>query len=89
MTLALQLPEWQERGRCKTDRSVDPRIFFPEGDEATAQSFAAKRVCAKCPVRELCLQYALDENIKYGVWGGTSYNDRRKIKRQIRNNDVA
>lgn len=53
-------------------------MFFPESGESAKE---AKRICASCPVVEKCLQYALHENIFYGVWGGTSPHERRNLKK--------
>ena len=55
---------WQERARC---REHDPEIFFPEKGGSSRE---AKRICAECPVRIECLNYALRRDERYGVWGG-------------------
>lgn len=70
--------EWMERGKC---REMDPAVFFPN-DGMGVQ--AAQRICAECPVRELCLEYALANRVDHGVWGGTSERERRRILRQRR-----
>lgn len=61
---------WMSRGRCA---EIDPELFFPDQGES---SEAAKQVCQDCPVKKICLAYALDENIPFGVWGGLSAADR-------------
>lgn len=72
--------EWRERAAC---RGSDPDLFFPEKDQqAQVQVEEAKAVCSTCPVRAPCLEYALTAREKQGVWGGTSDNDRRAIRRQ-------
>jgi WhiB family redox-sensing transcriptional regulator len=68
--------EWREDAAC---RDLDTAIFFPETDEATA---AAKAVCATCPVREACLQFALVTRQDDGVWGGLDENERRRLRRR-------
>lgn len=73
---------WQERALCA---ETDPEAFFPEKGGSTRK---AKKVCGNCEVRAECLEYALTHNEKYGIWGGVSERERRKIKRQSRK-DVA
>jgi WhiB family transcriptional regulator, redox-sensing transcriptional regulator len=69
---------WMEEGKC---REVPPETFFPSTGSGVE---IAKRVCADCPVRQLCLEYALFHNIEHGVWGGTSERARRRMVRQRR-----
>lgn len=64
---------WMEDALCV---QVDHDMFYPEKGEPTRH---AKAVCAACPVRETCLQYALDNHERYGVWGGLSERERRKL----------
>ncbi|HEY1331348.1 MAG TPA: WhiB family transcriptional regulator [Actinomycetota bacterium] len=66
---------WQERARC---REHDPEVFFPEKGGSSRE---AKRICADCPVRIECLNYALRRDERYGVWGGMSERERRRLKR--------
>lgn len=61
---------------CQT---TDPEIFFPEGRGST-DSIIAKRLCNQCPVKDLCLEYALLDRVDEGVWGGTTYHERRNRK---------
>jgi WhiB family transcriptional regulator, redox-sensing transcriptional regulator len=68
--------EWRQDAAC---RDLDTAIFFPETDEAAA---AAKAVCATCPVREACLQFALITRQDDGVWGGLDENERRRLRRR-------
>jgi len=56
---------WRKQARC---RGVDPGVFYPVSDEDEASE--AKEICAECPVREPCLEYALTVREKHGVWGG-------------------
>lgn len=74
--------EWQERGLCA---QTDPEAFFPEKGGSTK---AAKRVCAACEVREECLEYALTHDERWGVFGGYSERERRKLQRARKSNVV-
>jgi WhiB family redox-sensing transcriptional regulator len=58
---------------------VDPDLFFPERGASTRE---AKTVCAACPVRPECLDYAIENGEKFGIWGGLSERERRKVKRE-------
>ena len=69
---------WMEEGKCRT---MPPETFFPNNGVGVE---VAKRVCANCPVREACLEYALFHNIEHGVWGGESERARRRIARHRR-----
>ena len=60
---------------------TDPEAFFPEKGGSTRE---AKRVCAGCPVVGQCLQYALDQDERFGIWGGLSERERRRIRMQRR-----
>jgi len=67
---------WQERALCA---QTDPEAFFPEKGGSTRE---AKRVCRSCEVRAECLEYALENDERFGIWGGLSERERRRIKRQ-------
>jgi WhiB family redox-sensing transcriptional regulator len=67
---------WQERANCL---GVDPDLFFPERGASTRE---AKAVCGSCEVRAECLEYALDHAEKFGIWGGLSERERRRLRRQ-------
>lgn len=69
---------WQEFALCA---QTDPDIFFPEKGGSIAP---ATSVCASCPVQADCLEYAITHDIRHGIWGGMSDNDRRKIARDRR-----
>lgn len=60
---------------------VDPALFFAERGEPAGP---AKRVCATCPVRAQCIEYALDGHTMHGIFGGTSRHERRDLLRQRR-----
>lgn len=67
---------WQARGNCA---GLDPELFFPGRGESTAE---AKAICAGCAVRAECLEHALAKPEKFGIWGGLSERERRRIRRQ-------
>ena len=67
---------WQDLAKCL---GVDPDLFFPERGASTRE---AKEVCRGCVVREDCLEYALANGEKFGIWGGMSERERRRIRRQ-------
>jgi len=67
--------EWQEKALCA---EVDPEIFYPEKGGSTRE---AKMVCRSCEVRVECLQYALNRDERFGVFGGMSERERRRLKR--------
>lgn len=75
------MDNWRDHAAC---RHEDPDLFFPIGatGPALVQTERAKAVCRRCPVREECLQWALDTGQTLGVWGGTSENERRALKRR-------
>lgn len=66
---------WQDKALCA---QTDPEAFFPEKGGSTKE---AKRVCAQCGVRDDCLQAALDKDERFGIWGGKSERERRRLKR--------
>jgi WhiB family redox-sensing transcriptional regulator len=74
---------WRTKASC---RHTDPELFFPIGSTGSALDHvaAAKAVCAQCPVQVPCLDYALATNQDAGVWGGTSEEDRRALRRRAR-----
>jgi WhiB family redox-sensing transcriptional regulator len=67
-------PAWQARAAC---RGCDPELFFMDRGQPTSE---AKTVCRGCVVREECLEYAITEKEKFGIWGGLSERERRKIR---------
>jgi WhiB family redox-sensing transcriptional regulator len=68
--------EWQERALCA---QTDPEAFFPEKGGSTRE---AKRICQGCEVRSECLEYALAHDERFGIWGGLSERERRKLKKR-------
>jgi WhiB family redox-sensing transcriptional regulator len=71
------LPEWQERALCA---QTDPEAFFPEKGGSTRE---AKRICGRCEVKAECLEYALGHDERFGIWGGLSERERRRLKRKV------
>jgi WhiB family transcriptional regulator, redox-sensing transcriptional regulator len=67
---------WQEQALCA---QTDPEAFFPEKGGSTRE---AKRVCGRCEVRGDCLEYALAHDERFGIWGGLSERERRRLKRR-------
>ena len=65
----------------------DPELFFPVGDYRKLQENEAKAVCGRCAVRLACANYALDNYIEYGVWGGLGEEERRSIRRKQKKRD--
>ena len=68
-------PDWQERALCA---QTDPEAFFPEKGGTTRE---AKRICSGCEVRAECLEYALANDERFGIWGGLSERERRRLRR--------
>ena len=70
-------PDWWEAyGRC---REVDADTFYPENGQSAD---GAKRICQGCPVRDACLDWALDVGERWGVWGGKSERQRKILAKQ-------
>ncbi len=67
---------WAAYAAC---RDADPDLFFPTSEADVA---AAQRICRGCPVIEECLNWALDTRVRYGVWGGTTERERRRMLRK-------
>lgn len=67
---------WQANALCA---QTDPEAFFPEKGGSTRE---AKAVCQACEVRQECLEYALLNDERFGIWGGLSERERRRKKRQ-------
>ena len=73
---------WREHAACLDE---DPNLFFPDGERGHApmnQMELAREVCKRCPVRLDCLEGAFVQNITDGMWGGTTPEERRSIKRR-------
>lgn len=74
--------EWRDRAAC---RNSDPDLFFPVGSTGPAleEIRAAKALCARCPVQDRCLAFALETNQDAGIWGGATEEERRELRRKI------
>lgn len=72
---------WRDSAAC---RDTDPDLFFPMGTTGPAveQIEAAKEICRTCDVQADCLEFALSTNQEQGVWGGTSEDERRRIRKR-------
>jgi WhiB family redox-sensing transcriptional regulator len=68
--------DWREDAICV---QTDSEAFFPEKGGSTRE---AKKVCLSCDARERCLEWALDNDERHGIWGGMSERERRKLKKQ-------
>lgn len=71
----LDVLSWHEQALCA---QTDPEAFFPEKGGSTRE---AKRVCSSCEVKADCLEYALANDERFGIWGGLSERERRRLKR--------
>jgi WhiB family redox-sensing transcriptional regulator len=83
---ALEAPssaDWMLAARC---RDMDPVLFFPEDGRGVE---AARLICAQCPVRRDCLDYALRHRVAHGVWGGASERARVRMLRARRQRTTA
>jgi len=67
---------WQDKALCA---QTDPEAFFPEKGGSTRE---AKRICVSCEVKQECLEYALMQDERFGIWGGLSERERRRLKRK-------
>lgn len=66
---------WQDQALCA---QTDPEAFFPEKGGSTRE---AKRICLSCDVRQQCLEFALQNDERFGIWGGMSERERRRLRR--------
>ena len=71
--------EWMQQGRC---RGKPQDWWFPEKGADPSLQRTAQAICAECPVREPCLDYALASDERFGVWGGLTVKERRREKRR-------
>src|SRR5271155_982131 len=75
-------PRWMRRALCK---DADPSLFHPEpGEDNGPRVDAAKRICSHCPVRRACLNWAFEKNDRFAVLGGTTPNQRTRMKNTLR-----
>jgi WhiB family redox-sensing transcriptional regulator len=80
-TIDWDIDDWRELAAC---RDTDPDLFFPVGTTGPAieQIEAAKAVCRQCEAQSACLEFAMATNQESGVWGATSEEERRKLRKQ-------
>lgn len=74
--LGFAIPDWMTDGLCA---QTSPDEFFPEKGQTTRH---AKAICAECPVQRECLDYALANGERFGVWGNTSERERRRMLKE-------
>ncbi|MGH8909348.1 MAG: WhiB family transcriptional regulator [Egibacteraceae bacterium] len=75
------MTDWRPKAACL---DINTELFFPVGSTGVAaldQAERAKQVCAICPVKAICLQWALTTRQHYGVWGGLDEQERRNLRR--------
>lgn len=82
MTRVTDFGSWWEQAACQ---SSDPELFFPisEIGRSWLQINQAKNVCARCHVRQQCLDYAIDTRQPDGIWGGLSEQERRQVAERV------
>ena len=66
---------FKQLGKCN---NIDPDLFYPERGGSVKE---AKAVCAECPVMDACLEYAVVNKEKFGIWGGKSERERRRLRK--------
>ena len=83
---ARQAEVWKLRARC---RDEDPELWFPQGENersgskrVRAWTMTAKAICAQCPVTGDCLTFAISLDLRYGIWGGLTEQERAKLDRE-------
>jgi WhiB family redox-sensing transcriptional regulator len=69
---------WMNRGAC---RGQDIRYFFPDNDTKHLDRYAAERWCSVCPIKQQCLDYAMETYQKFGTWGGLTAQERQRLRR--------
>jgi WhiB family transcriptional regulator, redox-sensing transcriptional regulator len=72
--------EWRASGACV---NADPDLFFPigAGQWGARQIRRAQQICAQCPVRRQCLEFAIDVGERHGIWGGATPEERQRARR--------
>jgi len=78
--MTINTPYFIQLAKCNKEK-IDTNFFFPEDPAGTNEAI---RYCQDCPVKTPCGQYAIDNNILHGVWGGLSVRTRRKMRSQLR-----
>ena len=70
---------WREEAACS---GLDTDLFFPAAEDDQVLLAVARKVCARCPVQELCLAYAVESRQTVGIWGGATTRERRRLRRR-------
>lgn len=73
--------EWRTRAAC---RGAEHRVFFPSKFGGDSHGREAKAICATCPVKAECADFALDNHERFGIWGGLSEQNRKNLRRRRR-----
>jgi WhiB family redox-sensing transcriptional regulator len=83
MTTTLSSANWRSAGACL---SADPDLFFPISTTGPAekQISRAKLICGECRVQQQCLEFAMTHDLPYGIWGGSTPEDRQRQRRRTR-----
>lgn len=81
--LPFQRPAWHAEAAC---RGSDPALFYPSRGDATA---LPKAICRLCPVKQECLDWAIENHEMHGVWGGKSERERRALRRVAKERKTA
>lgn len=86
MTTSPLRPSWFEQANCRSDNANLVATFYPSKTQVVNENAVAKAkaFCAACPVRPDCLEHAVINNEDWGIWGGTTLDERRAIKRARR-----
>ena len=82
-------PNWFDKAACRglsANPTLRDRLFFPRRGGLAVDIHTAKQICDGCRVKDECLQYALDNYIMFGVWGGCSERQRKQMRRERRMN---
>lgn len=79
-TIEWEEDDWVKKGNCGTE---DPEIFFPDPRSKLGNE-KAKSICSGCPVKLDCFQYAIDRDLRFGVWGGFGELDRERLTGRLR-----
>jgi WhiB family redox-sensing transcriptional regulator len=74
-----ELRDWRHRAACRN--TADPDMFFPPNGARTDLDSPAKRLCEGCPVQDPCREWALSSRQRFGIYGGTTRHERRRIAR--------
>lgn len=77
--------KWRNKARCK---DTDMNLFFSESKGAGNMYFEARCICFQCPVQKNCLDFAVDNSIDNGIWGGMPYRERLKYHRGARSHKL-